>query len=123
MRASGANATQKHLEEVSLCALMLMDTTKKIDQMFGATQSGTHTTRDATGDIRKISCYLLSEGVTKEKEGCKGPCFKDPRVMGSKNVGKGRLDDYLKGKVELEEQDNNIESGEADINYELYHVV
>lgn len=38
MRASGANATKKHLEEISLCALMLMNTAKKVDRMYGVTQ-------------------------------------------------------------------------------------
>ena len=75
MRASGANATKKHLEEISLCALLLMNTAKKVDQMYGVTQSASHATRDATGDIRKIVRYLLSEGVTKEKEGSEGPGF------------------------------------------------
>ena len=57
MWASGANATKKHLEEISLCALMLMNTAKKVDRIYGVIQSGSHTTRDATGDIRKIVRY------------------------------------------------------------------
>ena len=122
MRASGANATKKHLEEVSLCALMLMNTAKKVDQMYGATQSGSHTTRDATGDIRKIVRYLLSEGVTKEKEDSNKQGFEDPRVIGSRKVSEGLLDDYLKGDVELEEQDIVNEYGEDEINYEIYDV-
>ena len=66
---------------------------------------------------------LLSEGVTKEKEGSEGPGFEDPRVLGSKKVSEGKLDDYLKEEVELEEQDTNIEHGEDDINYEIYDVL
>ena len=50
---------------------------------------------------------LLSEGVTKEKEGSEGPGFEDPRVLGSKKVSEGKLNDYLK-EVELEEQDTRI---------------
>ena len=53
MRASGANATQKHLEEVSMCAMLLMDTAKKVDHMFGVSQSVSHTTRDATLTLRR----------------------------------------------------------------------
>ena len=86
MRASGPNATQKHLEEVSLSAVMLMDTAKKVDQMYGVTQSGSHTTTEASGDIKKIVRYLLSEGITKEREGREGPAFEDPRVLGSRKV-------------------------------------
>ena len=123
MRASGANATKKHLEEVSLCALMLMNTAKKVDQMYGTTQSGSHTTRDGTGDTSKIVQYLLSEGVTNEKEGSQEALFDDPRVIGSRKVSEGRLDEYLKGDIQLEEQDTIMEVGEDEINYELYNIV
>ena len=44
MRASGANATKKHLEEI-LCALMLTNTAKKVDGIYGVTQSASHTTK------------------------------------------------------------------------------
>ena len=68
---------------------------------------------------------MLDPVLNTPEEGCKGPCFEDPRVMGTKEVGEGCLDDYLKGEVELDpdEQDNNIESGEADIICKLYHAV
>ena len=118
MRSSEVSATKKHVEDVSLCALMLMNTAKKVDQMYGAWQSGSHTIRDATGDITKIVEYLLSEGVTKEKEGSTGPGFEDPRLIGSRKVSEGRLDDYLKGDIELEQQDAINKSGEDEINYE-----
>ena len=118
MRSSEVNATKKHVEDVSLCALMLMNTAKKVDQMYGVRQSGSHTTRDATGDITKIVEYLLSEGVTKEKEGSTGPGFEDPRLIGSRKVSEGHLDDYLKGDIELEQQDAINKSGEDEINYE-----
>ena len=88
-----------------------MDTAKKVDQIYGATQSGSHTTRDATGDITKIVQYLLTEGVTKEKEGDQEPLFDDPRVLGSKRVSEGRLDEYLKGNIQLEEQELNCVNG------------
>ena len=37
LRSSGANATQKHIEEVSLCSLFLMEAAKKADRTFGLT--------------------------------------------------------------------------------------
>lgn len=125
MRASGANATQKHLEEVSLSALMLMDTAKKVDHMYGVAQSGSHTTTDAGGDIKKIVHYLLSEGITKERDGREGTAFEDPRVLGSRKVSEGKLDDYLKEDVEFEEQDgdNFNEFEEYDMDYEMYDVL
>ena len=42
MRASGANETQKHVEDVSLCALFLMDVAKRVDRMFGVKVLHTH---------------------------------------------------------------------------------
>ena len=58
-----------------------MNTAKKVDQMYGVIQNASYT-RDATGDIS----MLLSEGVTKEKEGSEGLGFEDPRSLGSKKV-------------------------------------
>ena len=90
--------------------------------LYGATQSGSRTTRDATDDITKIYIvveYLLSEGVTKEKKGSTGPGFEDPKLIGSRKVSQGRLDDYLKGDIELEQQDAINKCGEDEINYEI----
>ena len=77
---------------------------------------------DITGDITKIVQYLLTEGDTKEKEGGQEPLFDDPRVLGSRRVSKGRLDEYLKGNIQ-QDSDTSKEIGEDDINYELYNVV
>ena len=97
---------------------------QKVDQMYGATQSASHTTRHSTSDIAKIIYYLLSEGTTKEQEGDEGSAFEDLRVLSSKKVSAGKLDDYLKGDIEFDyQQDTNTEYGEDDINYELYDVV
>lgn len=59
MRSSGANVTQKHLEDVSMCGLFLLEACKKVDKMFGAECSGAHTTRDTGGDIKKIATYFM----------------------------------------------------------------
>ena len=61
----------KHLEDVSMCGLLL-EVCKKVDSMFGAKCSGAHTTRDARGDIKKISAYLYAETVPKEIENSQG---------------------------------------------------
>ena len=72
MHSSGANITQKHLEDVSMCGLFLLEVCKKVDRMFGAECSGAHTTRDAGGDIKKITTYLQAEKVSKEVESRQG---------------------------------------------------
>ena len=80
-----------------------------------------HTTTDAGGDIKK----LLSEGITMEREDREGTFFEDPRVLGSRKVSEGKLNDYLKEDIELEERDadNFNEYGEDDIDYEMYDVL
>ena len=65
MRSSRANATIKHVEDVSMYALFLLDVCKTVDGMFGVQCKGTHTTRDADRDIQKIESYLYEEKVTK----------------------------------------------------------
>ena len=78
LRASGANATKKHIEEVSLCSLFLMEAAKKADQEFGITpRSSKHTTRDASADIRKITAHLLEHKVTVPQESRTTPTFRD----------------------------------------------
>lgn len=123
MKASGANATPKHLEEVSMSALLLMDTAKRVDDMFGVQQSNVHTIRDAKHDIEKIMSYLLSERVDKYNPSREGDQFHDPRIAGWAKVAKGYLDSYLKGEIEAEEQmQDNSNDGNIDFNYELYLV-
>ena len=47
MRSGGSNTTRKHMEDISLSGLFLIDVTKTIDQQFGVHHSTAHTTRDA----------------------------------------------------------------------------
>ena len=37
LRSSGANATEKHIENVSLCGMFLMEAAHKVDSEFGYT--------------------------------------------------------------------------------------
>ena len=84
MCSSGANATRKHLEDISMCALFMLDVCKRVDAMFGVPYCGTHTTRDPQGDIRKIASYLCEQTVTTEVENRQGWSFDDPRISGYK---------------------------------------
>ena len=59
MRAGGSNITPTHAEDLSLCGLFLMDVTKTIDQEFGVHHSTSHTTTDATNDIKKLAKHLV----------------------------------------------------------------
>ena len=54
-RASGANVTDKHLREVSMCALFLLEAAKKIDKAYSVSPKTTaHAIKDAAADIEKI---------------------------------------------------------------------
>ena len=65
LRSSGANVTEKHIEDVSLCSLFLMEPAKKADRAFGlAPRSTMHTVCDASVDVNKIASHLLQHQVT-----------------------------------------------------------
>ena len=87
LRASGANATKNHIEEVSLSTLFLMEAAKKADREFGLyLRSTRHTTRDAAADIRKISLHLIENFVTIPKADRTGPAFRDPTEDGFSKI-------------------------------------
>lgn len=89
MRSSGANVTEAHIRDVSMCALFLLQAAKKCDSVFGvAPQSTAHTVRDSKADIRKIQEQLCEKGVTKENNNrnTPGPEFIDPTVSGLDTV-------------------------------------
>lgn len=67
LRCSGANITDKHITDVSMCALFLLEAAKKCDKVFGVPpQSTAHTVRDAKSDIGMICQHLLDKEITKE---------------------------------------------------------
>ena len=125
MRSSGANATRKHLEEVSLCAMFLLTFAKRVYRMLDVSQSVAHTVRDSTSDMKKMISYLRNEGVTKEvlqpAQQQQSFSFEDPSIAGMHKVSTGKLDPYLQGEIEM----NPEEIGDdhlVDIDYELYDV-
>ena len=78
LRASGANATERHIEEASLCTLFLMEAAKTADHEFQLRPRSTkHTTHDATADIHKVSMHLLANGVTTSQTSHTRPPFRD----------------------------------------------
>ena len=64
--SSGANATLKHIEKVSLSALFLADAAKKADRELGLpTYSGKHTAHDAQRNINQIARHLQNYQVPR----------------------------------------------------------
>ena len=97
MRSSGANITTKHLEEISLSSLFLMEAAKKADQVFGVhPQSTAHTIRDAKADIKKMATHLLNKKATTEFPGRNTPAFHDLTEDGWKKLS---TTDWIQGAL------------------------
>ena len=87
LRSSGVNCTEKHMEELSMCALLLLDVAKRSDHEFGTPyHSSRHTTRSADDDIKKMVKYLIEEKVTQQSEDGAKISFKDPLVIGMQKL-------------------------------------
>ena len=78
MRSGGGNLTDSHAEDISLCALFLMEAAKTTDKEFNVHRTTAHTTRDANKDIVKISSQLIDNSVTSVVQNRTSPAFKDP---------------------------------------------
>ena len=125
IRSSGANATEKHNEDVSICALLLMEAAIKADQAFGVTpKSGAHTVRNAENDIQKMVEYLMLKKTTLEvpsRSESVSP-FTDPTEKGWQKLS---TTDWIKETVarsHSEEMEAESPNDELDSNYEIYDV-
>ena len=78
LRSSGGNLTECHTEDVSMCALFLMEAEKKTDREYGCSQSSAHTTVDAESDINKIIGCLIDAQVALEVSNRNSPVFEQP---------------------------------------------
>ena len=121
LRSSGANVTDKHILDVSMCALFLLEAAKKCDRVFGVSpESISHTIRDSKADIMKIHQQLLEKSITQENTERKTPIFVDPTESGINTITKG---DWLSKHLQSNFEDN-LQSdegrGEIDMDYELF---
>ena len=119
LRSSGANCTEKHTEELSMCSLLLLDVAKRSDHEFDTPyHSSRHTIRSADDDIKKMVKYLIEEKVTQESENGAKISFKDPLVIGMQKV----VDGWLKFLVspEPDTSTEDVSNNELELNYELY---
>lgn len=121
---SGANVTDKHVTDVSMCALFLLEAAKRCDKVFGVPpQSTAHTVRSSKSDVQKICQHLTEKGIIKEDNTRKTPAFKDPTVSGLDTLSKG---DWIQKKLQKLTEDTPQSSQsysevdiEVDIDYEL----
>lgn len=83
LRSAGGNLTEKHIEDVSLSALFLMDAAKKADNILGVSpQTTSHTFSDASSDVKKMVTYLRENQVSSLIENRSSPTFEDPTSKG-----------------------------------------
>ena len=120
---SGANAIDKHIVEISQCALFLLQAAKKCDKVFGVSPLSTaHTVRDSKADIAKLRSRLISEEIINEKPLRTTPAFTDPTITGLSTLTGG---DWLEKQLSANCDDslqNEQFCGEVDIDYELADV-
>ena len=90
LRSSGANVKEKHITDVSLCALFLMKAATKADTLVlkVSQRSTSHTIRDANRDILKVMQHLMDKKVSEEdKDRAKSsPSFTDLNTLGLKKT-------------------------------------
>ena len=86
LRGGGGNITKSHAEDVSLCALFLMEASKKVDREFRCSQSTAHTVQDATRDINILTRALLETKVTTESDERTSLPFSDPAEIRHKKL-------------------------------------
>lgn len=119
LRCSGANVTDKHVVDISMCALFLLEAAKKCDTVFGVPPSSTaHTVRNAKSDIEKIRRHLNEKEITFEKADRPTPVFLDPTEKGLATLTNG---DWLQKQLSSISDENLQDEGhgEIDIDYEL----
>ena len=128
LKGSGPNLTASHMVDMSLCALFLLDASRRVDEQLRVHEkSSHHTTRDADKDITKMASYLVEEKAENEDLSRTGTKFEDPIKKGADKIGSGYIDKYLKRTAlyddcEGEEPDTALGRDEvSDLEYELYH--
>ena len=122
LRASGANTTAKHIEEVSLAALFLLQAAKKSNEEFSVVHTTAHTVRDVQGDSVKMTNHLMEKNVTVMTPGRQSSPFVDLTDKGWEKMSTGWLqkvlertsEEHLHTEVEREGEDRVV-----DFDYEL----
>ena len=87
LKSAGGNLTERHVEEVSLSALFLLDAAKRTDKAFGAApQTTAHTISDASSDVSKMVKHLVENKVSSTVKDRLTPAFTDPTDDGYKKL-------------------------------------
>ena len=122
--SGGGNLTNKHIEDVSLCALFLMEASKKADKLFNiAPPTTAHTIADSAKDVAKLVNHLHEAKVTTVDNNRTTPIFPDPVASGWQKLS---TTDWLKNALsrDLAEEGSDLEErvGEINLDYEIANV-
>ena len=124
IRSGGAKLTPKHIKDVSMCVLFLMEAAQKTDKTFGLSpQSTSHTVYSPHEDIDNMMKHLSEAKVTTIVEGRSTPSLTFVNTMehGWKKLSTTSwLTDTLQRNVVDDEDDLSEDRGEIDSNYELF---
>ena len=121
LHSGGGQLTTKHVEEVSLGVLFLMEAAKKTDVAFNVkAPSTTHTVRESDNDVKRMVTHLTDKGVHMVDKERKSPAFIDPSENGWKKIGTTSwLKDTLSRSLEAENFDTSDLHLAEDVHYEL----
>ena len=129
LKSNGANCTPKHMEDISMCGLFLLDAAKRADQEFQIPyRSSQHTVRSAEGDIKKMVSHLLEEKMTCERKDRVDIKFNEPIQLGMQKIVNGWLQNYLMSSgsesvtddSQQSNQDGELHNGYVDLDYEFH---
>ena len=123
LKSSGANCIPKHMEDISMCGLFLLDTVKRADQEFQIPYRSSHHT--IRSDIKRMISHLLEEKVACEREDRVSIKFSEPIQLGMQKVVNGWVQNYLKSSgsesaTDGGHQDGELHEGDVDLDYELH---
>ena len=118
LRSAGSNLTDKHIRDVSMSVLFLLNAAKKSDEVFGTSpQQSKHTTRDSAKDVEKMVTYMKEKTVSYEVEGRTGVIFNDPIEKGwNKIYNTPWIKDTL-NRTTVVSNDGAVQDNEGDVDY------
>ena len=122
LHSGGGQLTTKHVEEVSLGVLFLMEAAKKTDAAFNVKAPSTsHTVRESDNDVKMMVAHLTEKQVHMVDNERTSPVFVDPTENGWKKICTTTwLKDTLSRSLETENFDtDDLHLAEDDVYYEL----
>lgn len=110
------------MQNVSLCALFLLNACKLSDAHLNIKTTTHHTVRSAAEDINHMVTYMMEKEVGKENQNRSVDTFVNPLSAGAEKIAAGVIQKFIDktspdedAADDSDEQDNAVE-----LDYELY---